>query len=666
VLHAALLCASLLAAPSGDPPAPSGDIKTYEALKAKAGKDASAQVKLALWCEAHGLDAERMKHLALAVLSDPKSATARGLMGMVAFDGRWDSAEKIGERIKADDQRAARMAEYEGRRSKLADKEARIKNDEDRAKAGGQTDLAYLVRINGNHHLARIHAELGLWCEQNGLKPEALAHFTTSLHFDPYREATWRHLGCVKHNGRWMVAEQAAAEERNEHEQRTANRHWEPLLKKWKTWLGDGSTSHRAEARERLAAVTDPRAVPLIVKFFGADSSEAGQTFLVQLLGQIDDPRSSIALADLAVRTRSESVRWPAIEILKKRPRRDYAGHLVEMVHAKIRYEVLQPVGGPGTTGSLVLETPRLRIIRKYTSPVAFRVTSQFYGYVGYDGNGLPVVVQGKEMNRALVDPGKLHEIEARTAELILEANLKSQAVQQRMSADINEIEMTNQQIVADNAQVLPVLQLAADTPKDLKGDDEEKLNAWWFDKVGYSYQSPPQVTLVQDATPQYRPPVITSCFVAGTPVRTLDGPKPIEAIQVGDQVLGQDGATGVLSFQSVVFVHRNAPGKTLRVSLSDGESVVCSVYHRFWRANLGWAMALELKAGDTLRKLGGVVRVEKVEADTIRPLYNLDVAGTRSFFVGASNLLVHDNTLPDHRLKPFDALPVVEASPLR
>src|SRR5690349_15624255 len=42
------------------------DLATYEAARARAGQDADAQVKLALWCEAHGLSAERLKHLTLA------------------------------------------------------------------------------------------------------------------------------------------------------------------------------------------------------------------------------------------------------------------------------------------------------------------------------------------------------------------------------------------------------------------------------------------------------------------------------------------------------------------------------------------------------------------------------------------------------------------------
>ena len=85
MVHAALLCASLLVVQVGDSPALSHDFKTYEALKAKAGKDPQAQVKLALWCEAHGMNGERVKHLAQAVLSDPKNVTARGLLGLIAI-----------------------------------------------------------------------------------------------------------------------------------------------------------------------------------------------------------------------------------------------------------------------------------------------------------------------------------------------------------------------------------------------------------------------------------------------------------------------------------------------------------------------------------------------------------------------------------------------------
>ena len=71
MVHVALVCASLLAGQAGDRSPSPQDLRAYEALRLKAGKAPQAQVKLALWCEAHGLDAERLKHLAQAVLADP-------------------------------------------------------------------------------------------------------------------------------------------------------------------------------------------------------------------------------------------------------------------------------------------------------------------------------------------------------------------------------------------------------------------------------------------------------------------------------------------------------------------------------------------------------------------------------------------------------------------
>jgi hypothetical protein len=663
--HATALFMGLVIALVGDAPDSSQNARTYQALEAKAGRDSQAQVKLALWCEAHAMEAEKVKHLARAVLFHPANVTARGLLGLVAFGDRWESPAKIGDRLKADEQRAAKLEEYHARRARLAEKEDAIRKAEARYEDGGRPELASAVRLKGNHELAGGHASIGFWCDQNGLGPEETAHYTMAVHLDPSRDSSWRHLGFVKRDGRWVSAEQARSDDREEHAQRLANRHSEPLLKKWKKRLLDASSSpaSRAEAEEQLADVTDPRAVPSIVKVFSGAGSEAEQMLMIQLLDQIDDARSSKALADLAVSTRSEYVRRAATAVLKQRPRRDYAGPLVEMIRGKIRYTI-EPVEGPSSTGTLILDTPRIRMILTYDAPPVFQPAATFRGYAGYDANGLPIIVQGKELERGvLLSPNRLFEIELRTAGMIAAANIKAQVVQQRMVADLKEVELLNEQAEENNARIAPVLQVAADAPADLK-DDEERWHVWWYDTLGYSYQSPPQVTVAQNASPsQLPPPYITTCFAAGTPIYTLEGHRNIEAIEVGDQVLSQDAATGGLSFQPVVFVHHNPPGKTLRVSLTSGESLVCSVYHRFWRANLGWAMARELKTGDTLRTVGGLIQVTHVEPDEIQPLYNLDVAGPRTFFAGKGSLLVHDNTLPDHRLKPFDALPVVEVT---
>jgi len=99
-----------------------------------------------------------------------------------------------------------------------------------------------------------------------------------------------------------------------------------------------------------------------------------------------------------------------------------------------------------------------------------------------------------------------------------------------------------------------------------------------------------------------------------------------IEAIRIGEKVLVQDVRTGALSYQPVLAVFHNSPAPTLRVSIGD-EAIVATGIHRFWKAGHGWAMTRELKAGDTIRTLGGAVRVTSVESDETQPVFNLEVA---------------------------------------
>jgi len=151
------------------------------------------------------------------------------------------------------------------------------------------------------------------------------------------------------------------------------------------------------------------------------------------------------------------------------------------------------------------------------------------------------------------------------------------------------------------------------------------------------------------------------SCFGKGTPVATLTGLRPIETIRVGDQVLTQDGTSGALSYQPVVGVFHNPPNQTLRIKLGSDE-VVATGIHRFWKAGHGWTMGRDLKPGDPIRTLNDVVSVTSVEGEQVQPVFNLKIAEGRSFFVGTSGVLVHDNSLVQPLSKPFDAAPSLAA----
>jgi hypothetical protein len=208
----------------------------------------------------------------------------------------------------------------------------------------------------------------------------------------------------------------------------------------------------------------------------------------------------------------------------------------------------------------------------------------------------------------------------------------------------------------------------AIDDPDPVRA--REDWRAWWGDELGYPYT--PGAPRPRRTVEHVASTVILwngghSCFAAGTPVRTLLGMRPIESIQVGDQVLAQDVTTGALSFEPVVELHHNPPKPTVRIDLGD-EVIVATPIHRFWKAGQGWAMARDLKPGDTIRRLGGTAQVISVSEEKVQPVSNLDVAQCRSFFVGASGALVHDNSLVDPVLHPFDApsAPAVAAAGAR
>ncbi len=195
-----------------------------------------------MWCEAHGLKAEQLKHLALAVLTDPRNATARGLIGLVAYRGQWQRPDAVSEKIKADADLLAARSEYSARRARMPE-------------------------------TADAHWKMAMWCEERGLKAEAVAHLTTVVRLDPARVGAWKRLGCVRHNGRWVSEEQIQAEKVESERQQHADRSWKPKLEKWRSGLADVSPTRRSAAEEALRGVTDPRAVPAVWSVFGVGSA---------------------------------------------------------------------------------------------------------------------------------------------------------------------------------------------------------------------------------------------------------------------------------------------------------------------------------------------------------------------------------------------------------
>lgn len=688
------------------------DDPAYQAARAAAGRSAEAQTRLALWCEAHGLDAQRTQHLAVALLADPKHHLARALMGLVREGDRWLRPETVPEQLREDPALANARAEYNARRARLEPGDA-----------------------DG-------HWALALWCEQAGLMPESRAHCAVVTWLDPKREAAWQRLGCKKIDGRWLNAEQAAALKADQQSQQQADRQYRAQLEKWRTQLKDDRK--RASAEANLAAVHDPRAVPCILSLF-ARGHTADQERAVQLLGQIAAPESSRGLAGLALMGRSEEVRRRATEVLRQRDPREYAAPLIQRLGRVVRYEV-RPVNGPGQPGVLFVEGKEFDLRRQYSPPPGPSLQPGDR-LAGYDEFGLPVIARpvgtydqmytasqllpgynggqptpptaapnqaGRERflaqaagsspavqqgAAALADaaapragmtfeqwaayeslrarpggPGSGFEFRFQRDLLIpigqqeREAQRVALSAQQQLEADVAQIDAYNAAVQGVNNRILAVLEPA--TGLDY-GPDRERWLTWYFDQLGYTYRgsSTSDRTTLFEQVPLgdwplpvpvgiYDSPLMLvarySCFAAGTPVHTRQGLVPIERLQPGDLVLSQDPPTGALSYEPVLTLHRNPPSDTLAVTVGD-ETIVASTYHRFWQPGRGWVMARDLNLGTVLRAIRGTVPVGELLPGGRKPVFNLDVAGGKTFFVGQRGLLVHDNSLPDARLAPFD-----------
>ena len=137
-----------------------------------------------------------------------------------------------------------------------------------------------------------------------------------------------------------------------------------------------------------------------------------------------------------------------------------------------------------------------------------------------------------------------------------------NQAVQQSLAQDVQAIETINNQINQLNDRVLPIVQTASGQKL---GAEPEKWKSWWTDQLGYAFQASqpatkPTFTEIVDVSSWS---ASLECFGEGTLVHAAGGPKAIETIRVGDRVLSQNPATGVLAYQPVMVVHRTKAAAT-------------------------------------------------------------------------------------------------------
>lgn len=718
----------------------------YEAARAKAGGGPDGHVRLALWCERHGLDEERARNLALAVKERPDDARVRGLLGMVKVDGRWRDAAEAAEGPVPDG-----LARYNARREAV------------------------------NPQSAEDHWQLALWCERRGLKPETRAHLMEVIRLEPSREAAWRQLGYRRHKGRWMTPAQIEVAIADAQARREADKHWGPELGRLLTRIRKGGDA-AAEAEAALVAVRDPRAVPKLWEVFVVRSRRAeDHARAARVLAGIDSTEATLRLVRLAVSSPNPPVSSSAAEALRRRDPREVIDSLIASLRVPLAFQVVPGAGG--VVGELQVEgrafnLERFYVLREDYNPLfelnaqpASRISigslpgvavtqtttparavpdytsarlnaqaailrdaamlerfnasviaanerihtllRELTGHVAEAGpllkeahaGGNPPAANRPDRVRIRAerlkkeeDSARRHdalkaEYDAQYAEALMAfrmatssremgaASLRMSELGQRFSAAVLAEVRARQAAPAEEARQLAWVEKLAVTRREEARN--KAWRRWWAGERGYSNEEPeprPRGTIVE--VQSFEVPVVIipaettmstgmavrqgpmhcSCFAAGTLVHTRTGCRPIEDLKVGDLVLSRDPATGALEYQPITAIHHRRPAPTLRVAVG-GETFVVTAIHRFWKAGIGWAMARDLKPGDSIRTVDGIKAVESVRPDEIVPVYNLDVDRTRTFLVGRAGALVHDDHLPEIVTAAFDAVPELVAA---
>ncbi len=144
------------------------------------------------------------------------------------------------------------------------------------------------------------------------------------------------------------------------------------------------------------------------------------------------------------------------------------------------------------------------------------------------------------------------------------------------------------------------------------------------------------------------------NCFVAGTMVWLSNGKRvAIQNVRLGEEVLTRNPAV-----KSATLAARNPLGRgrvlqlyrhlrpTIVLRFSDGEKLTTTAGHRFFEAGVGFVPAGRLAIGcQIITRAGPPLRLEAEHSTgKLQTVYNFEVGGTHTYFVGKAGLWVHND----------------------
>jgi hypothetical protein len=143
--------------------------------------------------------------------------------------------------------------------------------------------------------------------------------------------------------------------------------------------------------------------------------------------------------------------------------------------------------------------------------------------------------------------------------------------------------------------------------------------------------------------------------LTAGSKIQTDLGLRPVETIQIGDNVVSQNIETGEISLKPVIRTSQRPPSITCTIVLVNKEKIQGTLGHHWWVIGKGWTKTKDLLAGMHIRTDSGSIEIAKLEDAEEATTYNISVADHHSYFVGEARLLSFDSRelVPTFQLVP-------------
>lgn len=177
------------------------------------------------------------------------------------------------------------------------------------------------------------HWKLAEWCRRQGLLSERNLHLRRIIELQPdhlaarralgysHIDGKWatqrqvlRERGYVYHHGRWRLSQEVALMEERRRK-REIHFQWVEDLRHWRTLL---NTIDAVDGSRAILAVRDPLAVDAIAQLLKQEQNRRARLLFVETLGEIEDERAIVALANNALSDRDEEAFLASVDQLAR------------------------------------------------------------------------------------------------------------------------------------------------------------------------------------------------------------------------------------------------------------------------------------------------------------------------------------------------------------